>query len=56
MSDPRKIVAEQAHHLFSPSDVDWIAYREGEGDGGFYGFGRTEEEAIADLQEKENER
>ena len=39
-------------HIFPPiprRDFDWRAYREGREEGGPYGYGKTEAEAIADL-------
>ena len=44
------------HHIFPPipiRDFDWCAYRDPEVTP--YGYGRTEEEAIADLLELEND-
>jgi len=44
------------HHIFPPipiRDFDWCAYRDPEVTP--YGYGRTEEAAIADLLEQEDE-
>ena len=40
------------HNIFPPipdRTHDWCAYRDGEEENGNYGYGRTEQEAIADL-------
>lgn len=50
MSDPI-----QTHYIFPPIPLrqfDWTAYRDPEGPAG---YGRTEQEAIADLLEQEDE-
>lgn len=54
MSKPRIITS----HVYPPIPVrtnDWRAYRDGEEERGNYGWGATEEDAIADLLEREDE-
>ena len=39
-------------HIFPPIPIrrfDWCAYRDGQEEAGNYGYGRTEQEAIANL-------
>lgn len=47
----RKIVASPTHSPLPSRSHDWCAYFEGEEEAGGYGYGATEEEAIADFVE-----
>jgi len=44
-----KIVTNCIFPPIPPRNFDWCAYREGREEGGPYGYGKTEAEAIADL-------
>jgi hypothetical protein len=49
----------RTQHVFPPIPIrryDWSACRDGNEEGGPYGWGRTKEDAIADLLETERER
>jgi hypothetical protein len=46
------------HYVCPPIPIrthDWVAYRDGEEEAGGYGYGATEEEAIKDLLDNEEE-
>lgn len=54
MDRPRIITS----HTFPPipwRNFDWCAYRDGNEEGGHRGWGATEEEAIADLRQLEED-
>jgi hypothetical protein len=46
-------------NIFPPipiRDFDWCAFWDGEEEGGHYGYGKTKEEAVADLRRLDQER
>lgn len=47
----RRIVTSQTHSPLPYRSVDWCAHYDGEEEAGNYGYGATEEEAIADFIE-----
>jgi hypothetical protein len=51
-----RIITIHAYPPIPRSDFDWCAYHEGEEERGHYGWGRTESEAIEDLQRLDEER
>lgn len=46
-----KIITEFVYPPIPIRNFDWVAYRDGDEDGGPQGHGATEEEAIAELME-----
>jgi len=51
-----KIITRHVYPPIPLRSFDWCAYRDGQEELGGYGYGRTEQEAVADLlfQEEEN--
>ncbi len=46
-------------NIFPPipiRDFDWCSFYDGEEEGGHYGYGKTKEEAVADLQRLDQEK
>lgn len=52
----KKIITTNVFPPIPIRDFDWCAYFDGEEDGGHYGYGRTEAEAVSDLHRLEQER
>lgn len=50
-----KIITNHEYPPIPIRDHDWVAYYEGTEENGNYGWGKTEEEAIADLVENYGE-
>lgn len=47
----RKIVTSNVYPPIPVRDFDWVAYREGDEENGPRGYGKTETEAVRDLEE-----
>lgn len=52
----KKIITVYEWPAIPIRDFDWRAHWEGEEEGGHYGYGRTEADAIADLRRMDEER
>ena len=50
-----KIITDHIRPPIPTNKMDWCAWREGEEENGGYGYGATEQEAIADLLDNEDE-
>ena len=55
MVDKPKIITDHIRPPIPTTAFDWVAYREGEEENGGYGYGATEQEAIADLLDNEDD-
>jgi hypothetical protein len=55
MSEPRKIITARGPSLTEPDEFDWRAVYEDHKSGDPIGWGETEQEAIADLTEWDEE-
>lgn len=51
-----KIVTVHQYPPIPVRDFDWVAFHDGEEESGHYGWGKTEAEAIKDLQRLDEER
>lgn len=49
MSAPRKIITNNVYPPIPIRQFDWVAYYDGDDELGEYGYGPTEQAAIADL-------